>query len=112
MWGVCHVVGEHQGHFWDSAAQLLVMQEPRGRDQWAKQRLSHRAGARKRNSKRSNGLFLCCAVAQACPTLCNPNDCSTPGFPVLYFSQSLLKVMSIEFIMLPPSLPADRKSVV
>ena len=22
------------------------------------------------------------AVAQSCPTLCNPMDCSTPGFPV------------------------------
>ena len=23
-----------------------------------------------------------CEVAQLCPTLCNPMDCSTPGFPV------------------------------
>ena len=23
-------------------------------------------------------------VAQLCPTLCNPMDCSTPGFPVLH----------------------------
>ena len=23
-------------------------------------------------------------VAQLCPTLCNPTDCSTPGFPVLH----------------------------
>ena len=22
------------------------------------------------------------SVAQSCPTLCNPTDCSTPGFPV------------------------------
>ena len=26
----------------------------------------------------------CCSVAQLCPTLCNPMDCSTPGFPVLH----------------------------
>ena len=26
----------------------------------------------------------CCSVAKLCPTLCNPKDCSTPGFPVLY----------------------------
>ena len=26
----------------------------------------------------------CCSVAQSCPTLCNPMDCSTPGFPVLH----------------------------
>ena len=24
------------------------------------------------------------SVAQSCPTLCNPIDCSTPGFPVLH----------------------------
>ena len=26
----------------------------------------------------------CCSVAQMCPTLCDPMDCSTPGFPVLH----------------------------
>ena len=25
----------------------------------------------------------CCSVAKLCPTLCNPMDCSMPGFPVL-----------------------------
>ena len=27
---------------------------------------------------------VCCSVAQSCPTLCDPMDCSTPGFPVLH----------------------------
>ena len=27
----------------------------------------------------------CCSVAQSCPTLCHPMDCSTPGFPVLHY---------------------------
>ena len=27
-------------------------------------------------------LFSCCSVAQPCPTLSDPMDCSTPGFPV------------------------------
>ena len=27
----------------------------------------------------------CCSVAKSCPTLCNPMDCSTPGFYVLYY---------------------------
>ena len=28
----------------------------------------------------------CCpSVAQLCPTLCDPVDCSTPGFPVLHY---------------------------
>ena len=29
-------------------------------------------------------LNCCCSVAQSCPTLCDPMDCSTPGFPVLH----------------------------
>ena len=27
----------------------------------------------------------CCSVAKSCPTLCDPVDCSTPGFPVLHY---------------------------
>ena len=34
------------------------------------------------------------------PTLCDSMDCSTPGFPVFTISQSLLKFMSIELVML------------
>ena len=30
----------------------------------------------------SHGLFQCSSVAQSCPTLCDPMDCSTPGLPV------------------------------
>ena len=29
-------------------------------------------------------IVCCCAVIKLCPTLCNPMDCSTPGFPVLH----------------------------
>ena len=39
------------------------------------------------------------SVAQSCPTLCNPLDCSIPGFPVPHQLQSLLKLMSIESVM-------------
>ena len=28
--------------------------------------------------------IYCCSVTQSCPTLCDPMDCSTLGFPVLY----------------------------
>ena len=41
----------------------------------------------------------CCSVAQSCPTLCNPMDCSTPGFPGHHNSQSLFKLMSIKSVM-------------
>ena len=26
----------------------------------------------------------CCSASQSCPTLCNPVDCSKPGFPVFH----------------------------
>ena len=29
----------------------------------------------------------CCSVSQLYLTLCNPMDCSSPGFPVLYHLQ-------------------------
>ena len=29
--------------------------------------------------------FCCHSVAQSCLTLCDPMDCSTPGFPVLHY---------------------------
>ena len=43
-----------------------------------------------RSSKLSNlALFYvcccCCSVAQSFPTLCNPMNCSIPGFPVLHY---------------------------
>ena len=40
------------------------------------------------------------SVAQSCPTFCDPMNCSSsPGFPVLHYLQSLLKLMSIESVM-------------
>ena len=44
------------------------------------------------------------SVTQSCPTLCDPIDCSTPGFPVHHQLQSLLKLMSIETVMPPNHL--------
>ena len=29
--------------------------------------------------------YCCCSVTQLCPTLCDPMDCSTPGFPLLHY---------------------------
>ena len=37
------------------------------------------------------------SVAQSCPTLCDPKNCSTPGLPV-HHSRSSLKLMSIELV--------------
>ena len=37
-------------------------------------------------SKEANGrLSCCCSVSKSCPTVCDPMDCSTPGFPVLHY---------------------------
>ena len=41
----------------------------------------------------------CCSVAQSCLDLCHPMECSTPGFPSFTFSQSFLKLMSVESVM-------------
>ena len=35
-----------------------------------------------------------------CPALCDPINCSIPGIPVLHYSWSLFKLMSIELVML------------
>ena len=39
------------------------------------------------------------SVAQSCPTLCNPMNCSLPGFQSITISWSLLKLMTIELVM-------------
>ena len=40
-----------------------------------------------------------CLVSQSCLTVCDPMDCSTPGFLSFTISWSLLKLMSIELVM-------------
>ena len=55
-----------------------------------------------------------CSVTQLCPTLCEPMDCSTPGFP---FPQSLLKFMLSNHLilcrpfLLLPSMKAELSSI-
>ena len=41
----------------------------------------------------------CCSVTNSCLTLCDSVNCSTPGFPILHYLLSLLKLMSIELVM-------------
>ena len=45
------------------------------------------------------GEHRCCSVTKSRPTLCDPMDGSTPGFPVLHHLRSLLKLMSTESVM-------------
>ena len=59
-------------------------------------------------------LFQLTSVAQSCPTLCNPRDCSTPSHPVHHqlpeFSQTLLHwvvdAIQPSHPLLSPSSPA------
>ena len=41
----------------------------------------------------------CCSDTKMCLTLCDPMDCSTPGFSVLHHLLELLKFISIELVM-------------
>ena len=34
----------------------------------------------------------CCSVTKLCPTLCNPKNCSMPGFPVLHYLLELAQI--------------------
>ena len=41
----------------------------------------------------------CYSVTESCLTLCNPMNCSMPGFPPSLISQNLLKLRSIALVM-------------
>ena len=43
--------------------------------------------------------YLISSVAQSCFTLCNPMDCSMPGFPVHHQLPELLKLVSIQLVI-------------
>ena len=40
----------------------------------------------------------CCSVTKSCPTLCDPMNCSMPGFPSSTLSLSFHKLMSIDLV--------------
>ena len=47
-------------------------------------------------------IFLslcCCSVIQLCPTVCNPMNCSTPGFPISHHLLELAQTRSIELVI-------------
>ena len=58
-------------------------------------------------------LYCCSSVTQLCPALCDPMDCSTPGFPVLHQLLELAQthvhwvdVIQPSHALLSPSPPA------
>ena len=56
-----------------------------------------------------NKLCLCvslCVQTQSCLTLCDPMDCSMPGFSVLgIFQEGILEWVAISFLHIPGDLP-------
>ena len=56
----------------------------------------------------------CCSVTQLCLTLCDPMNCSTPGFPVLPYLTEIAQphvhlvsdAIQPSLPLLPPFLPA------
>ena len=42
---------------------------------------------------------MCAKPLRSCPTLCDPMDCSPPGFSVHHQLLELLKLMSIKSVM-------------
>ena len=41
-------------------------------------------------------IWCCCSVAQLWPTLCNPVDCSTPGFPVPHYLLEFVQTLDAQ----------------
>ena len=54
--------------------------------------------------------FQVSSVALSCPSLCNPADCSTPGFPVHHQLLELTQLTSIESSAIQPSHPLSSPS--
>ena len=48
---------------------------------------------------RTDQRRICCSVTKSCSPLCDPIDCSMPGFPVFPISLSFLRLMYIESVM-------------
>ena len=42
---------------------------------------------------------ILCSLVQSCLTLCNPMNCSTPGFPVFHYLLEVAQILSIEQVM-------------
>ena len=41
-------------------------------------------------------IFLkgyCCSVTKSCPALCDPMDCSSPGFPILHYLPEFVQTL-------------------
>ena len=55
-------------------------------------------------------IFCCCSVAQSCQTLCDPMDCSLPGFSVLHHLPELAQTHWV-WDAIQPSCPLSSSSL-
>ena len=68
-----------------------------GRKEWKKEgRKDGREGGREQGGER-RGEFS--SVAQSCPTICDPMNCSMPGLPVHHQLPEFIQTHSIESVM-------------
>ena len=51
------------------------------------------------NLNMSQILHCCCSVIKSCLTICNPMNCTMPGFPVHHYLPEFAQFMSIESVM-------------
>ena len=59
----------------------------------------------------SSVLFGCCSVAQSCPTLWDPTECSTPGFPAHHHLPELAQIHALWVSdVIQPSRPLSSPS--
>ena len=92
----CHVLGSNHNHFhkisqilrphrkaaqpkkWTGHTHIMVLH-------WRNKLIaSHNQVFRRGNESGGANWGSCCLVSQLCLTLCDPMDCSMPGFPVLH----------------------------
>ena len=52
-----------------------------------------------RSARKQRLGYVCVLVIQSCPTLCNPTDCSPPGFSV----HGILQARILEWVATPSS---------
>ena len=84
----------------------------------AREQETVREGGKRCKRQSSRGVAACCSVAQSCSTLCNPLDCSMPGFPDLHYLPKFAHILWVNdehptisssvtlFSLCPRSFPA------
>ena len=83
-WGKCSLPIRCEGILWESLSRESLMCATRGFLATLKIHLKFTSGPLLRNPRISgfSKPAQYSSVTQSCPTLCNPMDCSMPGFPV------------------------------